>query len=71
MKTVELFRDFDYSPVPRKTVRFYAGITYTRVIEAASKAIEHAGAGRVIVAPDAAGNYQDASRAFRPHNRKR
>ena len=48
MKTVLLFRDFDYRTHQRRTVRFYAGATYTRVIEAAASAIVRAGAGRIV-----------------------
>jgi len=73
MKTVELFRDFDYRPHPRRSVRFHAGITYARVLEAAASEIERNGAGRVIT-PDATGTYltrdlTDASHAFRPRKR--
>jgi hypothetical protein len=72
MKTVELFRDFDYRPHPRKTVRFHAGTTYSRVLELAASEIERAGAG-CIVSPDAAGGYltRDASHAFRPGKHRR
>jgi hypothetical protein len=67
VKTVELWRDFDYRPHPRKTVRFHANTTYARVLELAAHEIERAGAGR-IVHPDPAGNYltRDASHAFKP-----
>ena len=70
MKTVELFRDFDYRPHPRRTVRFYAGVTYARVLELAAQDIERNGAGRIIDA----GTYStrdltDASHAFKPRNR--
>jgi hypothetical protein len=73
-KTVELFRDFDYRPHPRRTVRFHGGITYARVLELAAKEIERAGAGRIISPQDAAGEYLtrtivDAGHAFRPHRR--
>jgi hypothetical protein len=65
VKTVYLFRDFDYHPHPRRTVRFHAGITYARVLELAAIEIERAGAGRII-APCAAGSYltRDARHAF-------
>jgi hypothetical protein len=66
MKSVEVFRDFDYQAHPRRTIRFHAGVTYTRVLEAAAKAIERAGAGRVVGQADAAGSIIDASHAFRP-----
>jgi hypothetical protein len=69
VKTVELIRDFDYSPDPRRTIRFCAGVTYARVIEAAATAIERAGAGRVVGQADAAGII-DASHAFRPGIRR-
>ena len=72
MKTVELFRDFDYPLHPRRTVRFRGGITYSRVLEIAARRIESAGACRIITAPDpdAAGSYLtrdmvDAGHAFR------
>jgi hypothetical protein len=64
VKTVELFRDFDYEAHPRKTVRFHAGVTYSRVLEAAAAAIERAGAGRVVGQADAAGTIIDAKHAF-------
>ena len=64
MKTVELFRDFDYEAHKRKTVRFHGGVTYSRVIEAAAVAIERAGAGRVVGQADAAGSIIDARHAF-------
>lgn len=72
MKTVELFRDFDYRPHKRKTVRFHGGITYSRVLEIAAREIERAGAGRIMVAsPDAAGTYstRDARPAFTPRRK--
>ena len=66
MKTVSMIRDFDYVAHPRRTVRFQAGVIYTRVIERAAQAIEQAGAGR-IVSSVAAGtsNVTDASDAWR------
>jgi hypothetical protein len=66
VKTVELFKDFDYRPHPRKTIRFHAGTTYTRVLELAAQEIERTGAGRILP-PHAAGSYltRDASHAFR------
>jgi hypothetical protein len=64
-----MYRDFDYSPDPRRTIRFCAGVTYVRVIEAAAAAIERAGAGRVTGQADAAGI--DASQAFRPSIRRK
>jgi hypothetical protein len=69
MKTVELFRDFDYI-AGRKTVRFHGGVIYSRVLEAAAAAIEQAGAGRVVGQADAAGSVIDASHAFRPGDRR-
>jgi hypothetical protein len=71
MKSVELFRTFDYHPHARLTVRFAEGVIYTRVLEAAAKAIERAGAGRIVElgGDGAAGDYQhtiiDASHAWR------
>ena len=75
MKTVQLFRDYDYHAHPRKTVRFHAGCTYSRVLELAAREIERHGAGRILVgrALDAAGGGEyltrDASHAFKPRSR--
>lgn len=72
MKTVELFQDYDYHPHKRKTVRFHAGVTYSRVLEIAALEIERNGAGRII-SPGAAGTYltRDAGHAFKVRkNRK-
>ena len=75
MKTVELATNFDYCPDPHITIRFHAGITYRRVIEAAALAIVCAGAGRVVETPslpgDAAGLTVDARHAFTPRHRRR
>jgi len=67
MKTVELFRDYDYRPHKRKTVRFYGGTVYTRVLEIAAHEIERTGAGRIMTS-DPVGTYltRDASHAFKP-----
>ena len=67
MKTVELFRDFDYPLHPRRTVRFHAGTTYSRVLEIAAREIERKGAGRIVHQPsDAVGDIIfDASHAFK------
>lgn len=76
MKTVYLTRDFDYRPHPRRTVRFHAGITYSRVLELAAREIERNGAGRIVDTPlDAAGgdvttSPVDASHAFKPRRTK-
>ncbi len=76
MKTVELFRDFDYPLHPRRTVRFRAGTTYSRVLEIIARDIERHGAGRVVDLPSgAAGSYftrdmVDAGHAFRQKRRK-
>ena len=72
MKTVELFRDFDYRAHPRKTIRFHANTTYSRVLELAAQEIERSGAGRILAPPDAAGTYltRDASQAFKPRHRR-
>lgn len=50
MKTVEMMRDFAYRPFPRRPIltAYLAGVTYTRVPEAAVDAIVSAGAGRVV-----------------------
>ena len=73
MKTVEMFRDYDYRPHPRRMVRFLGGTTYARVIEAAATEIERAGAGRIALPSDPASTYlvRDASAAFRPRKGKR
>jgi hypothetical protein len=67
MKTVRVVRDFDYRAHKRRTVHFIAGVTYTRVIEAAATAIEQAGAGRILRASsDTVGTaVTDASDAWR------
>jgi hypothetical protein len=68
VKTVELFRTFDYRPDPRRCVRFVAGKTYAHVLERAAQAIEHSGAGRIVHKPsDAVGRVVDASQAFKKH----
>ena len=71
MKTVEVWRDYDYHAHPRKTVRFHAGCTYARVLELAAREIEHHGAGRILE-PDAAGSYltRDARPAFEPRRKR-
>jgi hypothetical protein len=67
MKTVELFEDFDYHAHRRKTVRFHAGTTYSRVLELAAQEIERKGAGRIVNTPgDVVGDIVDARHAFRP-----
>lgn len=72
MKTVELFRDFDYRPHPRKMVRFHAGCTYARVLELAAREIEQSGAGRILDGQDVAGTYLtcDARAAFTPRRKR-
>ena len=66
VKTVELFRDYDYQAHRRRTVRFHAGTTYARVLELAAQEIERKGAGRIVTTPgDAAGqDVVDAREAF-------
>lgn len=64
MQTVYLTRDFEYTPHRKVTVRFKAGHTYTRVIDAAARAIERAGAGRTT--NDRPPFAIDASKAWRP-----
>ena len=73
MKTVEMLRDYDYCPTRNWGVRFLAGYTYRRVIEAATIAIVRAGAGRVVQPQpgDAAGFIVDARHAFAPRHRRR
>jgi hypothetical protein len=73
MKTVTMLRDYDYAPHPRRSIHFRAGVTYARVLEAAAREIERAGAGRILCPPDTAGTYivKDASHAFRPGNKGR
>ena len=73
MKTVHLFRDFDYHAHPRKTVRFHAGCTYARVLELAAREIAHSGAGRILDGQaGAAGSYltRDARPAFEPRRKR-
>lgn len=65
MKTVSLFRDFDYRTHQRRTVRFYAGATYTRVIEAAAAAIVRAGAGRIVSKPSDPAGTIDAGHCWK------
>lgn len=64
MKTVEMWRDYDYHPHPRVTVRFRGGCTYAHVIEAAAREIETAHAGRIVHLGNDAGVI-DARQAFR------
>lgn len=73
MKTVYLYRNFDYRAHRKWSVRFQAGITYQRVIEAAAAAIVRAGAGRVLsdLGEDTAGLIVDARSAFEPRKRRR
>jgi hypothetical protein len=71
MKTVQMLRDFAYRPHPRRSIHFQAGTTYTRVIDAAARQIEAAGAGRILT-PDIASNgymTRDASHAWRTTRR--
>lgn len=49
MKTVEMFRDFDYRATKHRVTAFKAGNAYDRVTEAAAKAIVEADAGRVLM----------------------
>jgi hypothetical protein len=69
MKTVELFRDFDFPLHPRRSVRFRAGITYSRVLEIAAREIERKGAGRIVDTdkPRDAASDIDARHAFTRH----
>jgi hypothetical protein len=62
VKTVEMFSNFDYAAHPRLTIRFYAGVTYTHVIEAAVREIVAAGCGRIV---ETGLSVVDASHAFR------
>jgi hypothetical protein len=75
MKTVEVHRDFDYRPTPQWGVRFLAGYTYRRVLEAATAAIVRAGAGRVVPSPnndgDGAAGLVDAFPVFDVRKRRR
>jgi hypothetical protein len=71
MKTVQMLRDYRYVPHPRRSIHFAAGVTYTRVIDAAARQIEAAGAGRIL-SPDVASNgylTRDASHAWRINRR--
>lgn len=49
MKTVEMFRDFNYTPHPAQTIAYKSGQTYERVPEAAVRAIILDDAGRVVI----------------------
>jgi hypothetical protein len=69
MQTVYLNRNFDYRMHPRRMVRFSAGVTYARVIEAAARQIEHHGAGHIVERPSSDVAGIDASAAFRPRKR--
>ena len=74
MKTVSVFEDFDYHAHPRKTVRFHAGNTYSRVLELCALEIERVGAGRIVSPSDPAGTYLtrdmvDAGHTFRKGKR--
>jgi hypothetical protein len=71
MKTVYLDRDFDYPMHPRRTVRFHAGVTYSRVLEIAAREIERRGAGRIVSKPSDAAGHIDASHAFKPRNKRK
>lgn len=56
MKTVRMLRDFDYRPTPRVVVAYKKDKTYSRVPEAAVKAIVAAEAGQIVrVKRDACG----------------
>lgn len=48
VKTVEMERDFAYTPQAQVTVMYRAGIRYEKVPEAAVRAILIAGAGTVV-----------------------
>lgn len=65
MKTVEMKQQFDYPTHEKRFVRFYEGVVYSKVLEAAATAIVDAGAGRILteVPYDAV----DASHAWRFH----
>lgn len=63
VKTVEMDSDFDYVPDRRVSWRFEAGVTYRRVLEAAAREIERAGAGRII--PHATGSHIVDANAFK------
>lgn len=70
MKTVELFREYRYTPATdrRVTIRFEGGMIYRRVLETAAREIERKGAGRIISAPQAGATgipVADAGHAFR------
>jgi hypothetical protein len=55
MKTVRMFRDFDYRPTPKFLTAFKGGKTYSRIPEAAVKAIIEAKAGEIVTEENDAG----------------
>jgi hypothetical protein len=63
---VTMLVDYDYVAHPRRTVRFHAGITYTRVLEIAAQEIERKGAGRIVHPAEPTGDHVtvDARHAF-------
>jgi hypothetical protein len=67
MKTVEVVRQFDYTPPSDRRVmfRFFAGVVYERVIDAAALGIERAGAGRIVTGSAPGLKSVDAKHAFR------
>lgn len=48
MKTVRMYKDFDYKPRRELTIAYLAGRTYQRVPEAAANAIKAASAGEFV-----------------------
>jgi hypothetical protein len=72
MKTVLMVRDFDYTPHRKWSVRFKQGICYSRVLDAAARAIEQAEAGRIVPQTSALPpNCVDASKVWRPRYGRR
>lgn len=52
MKTIKIYRDFNFRAGPRTFVAFKAGQTYQRVTESAAAAIVAAKAGSVVKRKD-------------------
>ena len=71
MKNVMMLRSFDYRPHPRVMVHFVHGVTYRNVLEAATKAIVTAGAGKVVRDPfNGTGLIEDARHAWTRKKRR-
>jgi hypothetical protein len=56
MKTIRMDRDFTYRATSRVHVQYLGSVTYTRVPEAAVRAIVAANAGNIVVPDESAAN---------------